>query len=262
MQIKITEMLDQATEYIESSEYILTETDIEKVKKSVLDTIASKRRCKKIPFSYIRTDVAVLAITLIVSGSTVIAKGLLPAAGKITSKNAAEITQKEFAHSYTDENSDETEEPAKSLNLTSLDKESEFNPYQELDAKRQYTITCEKKSSTYAADDFYLGNGYYAKLSSHENNGLPLTKGQKIYIKFTQSASSTDFSPITYIGVKYNDTYIDLGKFTEKNAGVIFEVPETGSYEFSITNLSDERVFYTNTTIYQEVSSNAEKTQK
>lgn len=61
-----------------------------------------------------------------------------------------------------------------------------------------------------------------------------------------------------YIGVKYNDTYIDLGKFTEKNAGVIFEVPETGSYEFSITNLSDERVFYTNTTIYQEVSSNEE----
>ena len=57
---------------------------------------------------------------------------------------------------------------------------------------------------------------------------------------------------------KYNDTYIDLGKSTEKNTGIIFEVPETGSYEFSITNLSDERVFYTNTTIYQEVSSNEE----
>lgn len=258
MQIKISEMLDQATEYIESSEHILTETDIEKVKKSVLDTIAPKRHCKKIPFFYIRTAAAVLAITLVVSGTTVIAKGLFPAAGKITSQNAAEITPEEFAHSYTEENSEEAEEPAKTLHLASLDKESEFNPYQELDVKRQYTITCKKNSSTYTADDFYLGNGYYAKLTSHEDNGLHLAKGQKIYIKFTQSASSTDFSPITYIGAKYNDTYIDLGKSTEKNTGIIFEVPETGSYEFSITNLSDERVFYTNTTIYQKVSSNEE----
>lgn len=256
MQIKISEMLDQSTDYLEDSEYCIN-VDYNKIKKTVMNHLHHKKVSKPW-FFYMRTAAAIFAVALTVTGTAVIAKGVLPAAGKITSENKTEISQKAYAHSYTEESSTDTETAAVSLNTAVLPGTTAFNPYQDLDTTRQCVISCKKKLSTYIADDFYLGNGYYARLKPDENDTLALEKGQKICINLTQRASSSDFSPLSYIGAWCNDTYTEIGKLTEGNASIVFEVPETGNYEFSVTNLSSERTFYTNTTICLESSAEKE----
>ena len=261
MKIKISDMMDQATECNENLTYTDPEVDFNNVKASVMKKAQAKSVHKKSIFFYARTAAAVFAVVLAVTGTTVIAKGLLPLGGLVTKDTIDEITEPEVAASYA-EMTTASELAAFSETVDSGDdddipqtRQVVGNPYEnesekDLERDRVY-FTYTSANGTYSIPDFYLGNGAFAEFHTDGQTGLYLQKGQTVTLQFSQedAANPDTEDSSANIGYTLNGQYTGLLVSRDPEISCSFTAPSSGNYVIVLSNFGVSRAIYKNITV-------------
>ena len=259
MKIKISDMMDQATEYSEDLTSAGPDVDFDRVKQSVMKKAQAKPAHKKSILFYARTAAAVFAVVLAVTGTTVIAKGLLPLGGLVTKDTIDEITEPEVASSYA-EMTTASELAAFSETVDSGDdipqtRQQVGNPYEiesEKDLERdRVCFTYTSANGTYSIPDFYLGNGAFAEFHADSQTGLYLRKGQTVTLQFSQEdAANPDTEDSSAdIGYTLNGQYTGLLVSRDPETSCSFTAPASGNYVIVLSNFGVSRTIYKNITV-------------
>ena len=255
MKIKISDMMDQATEYNENLTYIDPEVDFDNVKTSVMKKAQAKPVHKKSIFFYARTAAAVFAVVLAVTGTTVIAKGLLPLGGLVTKDTIDKITEPEVAASYA-EMTTASELAAFSETVDSGDdipqtRQQVGNPYEKNLKMDRVCFTYTSANGTYSIPDFYLGNGAFAEFHTDGQTGLYLQKGQTVTLQFSQedAANPDTEDSSANIGYTLNGQYTGLLVSRDPEISCSFTAPSSGNYVIVLSNFGVSRTIYKNITI-------------
>ena len=247
--------MDQATEYNENLTYIDPEVDFDNVKTSVMKKAQAKPVHKKSIFFYARTAAAVFAVVLAVTGTTVIAKGLLPLGGLVTKDTIDKITEPEVAASYA-EMTTASELAAFSETVDSGDdipqtRQQVGNPYEKNLKMDRVCFTYTSANGTYSIPDFYLGNGAFAEFHTDSQTGLYLQKGQTVTLQFSQEdAANPDTEDSSAdIGYTLNGQYTGLLVSRDPEISCSFTAPSSGNYVIVLSNFGVSRTIYKNITI-------------
>ena len=255
MEIKISDMMDQTAECNETLTSAGTEVDFDKVKQSVMKKAQTKPVHKKSIFFYARTAAAVFAIVLVVTGTTVIAKGLLPLGGLVTKDTIDEITEPEVAASYA-EMTTASELAAVSETVDSGDdipqtRQQVGNPYEKNLEMDKVCFTYTSADGTYSIPDFYLGNGAFAEFHADGQTGLYLRKGQTVTLQFSQedAANPDTEDSCADIGYTLNGQYTGLLVSRDLETSCSFTAPTSGNYVIVLSNFGVSRTIYKNITV-------------
>lgn len=257
MEIKISDMMDQTAECNETLTSAGTEVDFDKVKQSVMKKAQTKPVHKKSIFFYARTAAAVFAVVLVVTGTTVIAKGLLPLGGLVTKDNEKDISEEQICVS------EEIVDPSTSeiTDWPGQDAEPDssvwyFNPYDlnedGIGLEDMFTFTYAVQNDQYLIPTFYLDSGAFAELRDATGDGLHFAKGQKITISFQQRSAfegSEAGNPSASIGYLVNGNFTCLEHIRDKEGVISFIAPETGNYVISFADCGSDRTVYENVTV-------------
>lgn len=254
MKIKISDMTDNSTEYLDSSASDTANVDLDKVRASVLKQIQPKIAHRKTIFFYARTAAAVVAIVLAITGTTVIAKGLLPLGGLVTKDNEKDISEEQICVS------EEVVDPSTSTITDWPGQDAEpdssvwdFNPYDlngdGIGLENMFTFTYTLQNDQYLIPTFYLDSGAFAEFRNTAGDGLYFTKGQKITISFQQRSAldgSEAGNPSASVGYLVNGNFTCLEHIRDVEATISFIAPETGNYVISFTDCGSDRTVYEN----------------
>lgn len=244
MKLQISDLMDQATDYIESGVTATYQPDRNRIKQMVFVSM-EKKHCRQRLFARFRSIAACLAFLILLSATVVTAKVFLSSAGFVTEENRKDLTKKELAYSALDETAEESMVHEFSEEAGTNDG---FDPYDSLNI---YEVEYIQDSNVFSVPAFYLGNGDFAHMSSSDKDGIYCVKGQTILLSFNQhiaDASSTA-RPLSVLGYKVNDVYMELEKVKENRCTYSYTVPESGAYYFSIANLGSDRTIYEQLTI-------------
>ena len=255
MKIKISDMMDQATECSEDLTSAGPDIDFDRVKESVMKKAQAKPVHKKSIFFYARTAAAVFAVVLVVTGTTVIAKALLPLGGLVTKDTIDEITEPEVAASYA-EMATTSELAAFSETVDSADdipqtRQQVGNPYEKNLKMDRVCFTYTSANGTYSIPDFYLGNGAFAEFHTDGQTGLYLQKGQTVTLQFSQEDAAypdTEDSSAD-IGYTLNGQYTGLLVSRDPEISCSFTAPSSGNYVIVLSNFGVSRAIYKNITV-------------
>lgn len=257
MKIKISDMMDQATDCNETLTSAGPEVDFVKVKESVIKKAQEKPIQKKSIFFYARTAAAVVAVVLAVTGTTVIAKGLLPLGGLVTKDNEEDISEEQICFS------EDVVDPSTSVITDWPDQDAEpdpsvweFNPYDlngdGIGLDNMFAFTYTVQNDHYLIPTFYLDSGAFAEFRDTAGDGLYFTKGQKVTISFQQRSALNDSeagNPSASVGYLVNGNFTCLEHIRDKKGTISFIAPETGNYVISFADCGSDRTVYENVTI-------------
>lgn len=248
MKLRISDLMDQATDYIEAENVKTYQPDLEKISRAVFDGV-EKRNHRQRLWTWLRPMAACLAAVILLSGTVVTAKVYLSSAGPVTPENRNALDQEEICWAY--------EAAAESSVVDEIPEEAEteeentkdyFDPYTELDV---YEAVYTRDGDSVTVPSFYLGNGGFAHIVSSDGKGISCKKGQTVVISLDQytAYSLSEGRPCAVLGCRVNGVYTRLEKSRDDHFTYSYVAPEDGVYEFSIANLGSERTIYEQVTI-------------
>ncbi|HCT92883.1 MAG TPA: hypothetical protein DF613_16105 [Lachnospiraceae bacterium] len=248
MKVRISDLMDQATDYIEAENTKTYRPDVERITQTVFAGIEKRNHSQRMR-SRLRPMAACLAAVILLSGTVVTAKVYLSSAGPVTPENREDLNQEEICRAY--------EAAAESSVADEISEEAEteedetkgyFDPYTELNA---YEAVYTRDGNRITVPPFYLGNGDFAHIVSSDGKGINCTKGQTVVVSLDQytAYSLSEGRPCAVLGCRVNGVYTELETSREDHFTYSYVVPEDGIYDFSITNLGSERTVYEQVTI-------------
>ncbi len=244
MQIRISDMMDQASDLCENKNAANPGVDLNIIKNKVLPSI---NESKPAPRKIIKRKKAILLVAaamILATGTIVIAKTHLAAGGLIDKNNKEEVMTDTFAMSTDSisgtQNTESVYNGKSSSDIPSWAKDENI-------AQEFAFIDGKADSNVISLPECYLENGCMLVMENGKS-GFKLKKGQKIVFDIDQSFAGTDTGASLKIRTGYilDDTYTVIGDAVDGDDEPLeFTVPKSGTYDFTFLNLSSDRVIIT-----------------
>lgn len=241
MQIRISEMLDNASELIEEDNKDGQMVDNDRIKKIVFSEIKNMRSKHK------KRKCTVALIAIFVLGSISIgAKALLNSAGEI-GNNRNEVMQSQIANK-TDEDAGYTFDDGQGLQTDLIDPENLYEKDIPI-AKHIVEIPIETE---YRLPDCYLDNGAMIIFTQSNSDGWKVEKNERVFFEFIQkrvAGTATAVPGILEVGCILNGELQEKQIVNQNNCNIDFFLENEGTYYFYLKNCSSDRIIITDGSI-------------
>ena len=244
MKIKISEMLDNASEIIQGERHFEGMIESKKIKELVFRKIVESRRKKNI-----RRLVAVLAVVLIVCGVSVGAKSIMRSAGLIGTNSEQILTPQIGTKAEEDEGSNYIVDWESQINLILSD-----NLYENGIPIAKYIaeVSVDEENKI---PECYVDNGAMLIFVGVNNTGWYVGAGTALQLGFQQErVEETDSDKAGILEVGYiHDGKVQWCQVTDSISNNIqLMVEEEGNYYICIRNASSDRIIITNGSIQEK----------